>query len=429
MMEKFLVEGANSLKGSIEPSGNKNEALPVLAAVLLANDIVRLTNVPDILDIRSMCGILEELGVGVERTSSSSYVFDPTTLQHHSLDSKKAASIRGSFLLAGPLLAKKGRVELPYPGGDRIGLRPVHVHLQAFQQLGVKVDESKRGKFSMNVDRLKGCHFQLEEASVMATENAVMAAVTAEGKTTIYNAACEPHVQGLCHFLNRMGAKIKGIGSNMLQIEGVSALSGGEYRIQPDHTEVGSFIGLAAVTKSELKILNAGVQHLSVIRNMFEKIGIRTEADGDHLIVPKEQQRKVQTDIPGGIPKIDDSPWPGFPADLTSIITVTATQSEGAVLIFEKMFESRLFWVDKLISMGAQIILCDPHRVVVSGPSPLRGALVSSPDIRAGMALLIAAMGAQGTTEIMNIQQIDRGYESIDQRLNALGGKIKRVQV
>ena len=429
MMEKFLVEGANSLKGSIEPSGNKNEALPVLAAVLLANDIVRLTNVPDILDIRSMCGILEELGVGVERTSSSSYVFDPTTLQHHSLDSKKAASIRGSFLLAGPLLAKKGRVELPYPGGDRIGLRPVHVHLQAFQQLGVKVDESKRGKFSMNVDRLKGCHFQLEEASVMATENAVMAAVTAEGKTTIYNAACEPHVQGLCHFLNRMGAKIEGIGSNMLQIEGVSALSGGEYRIQPDHTEVGSFIGLAAVTKSELKILNAGVQHLSVIRKMFEKIGIRTEADGDHLIVPKEQQRKVQTDIPGGIPKIDDSPWPGFPADLTSIITVTATQSEGAVLIFEKMFESRLFWVDKLISMGAQIILCDPHRVVVSGPSPLRGALVSSPDIRAGMALLIAAMGAQGTTEIMNIQQIDRGYESIDQRLNALGGKIKRVQV
>ena len=429
MMEKFLVEGANSLKGSIEPSGNKNEALPVLAAVLLANDKVRLTNVPDILDIRSMCGILEELGVGVERSSSSSYVFDPTTLQHHSLDSKKAASIRGSFLLAGPLLAKKGRVELPYPGGDRIGLRPVHVHLQAFQQLGVKVDESKRGKFSMNVDRLKGCHFQLEEASVMATENAVMAAVTAEGKTSIYNAACEPHVQGLCHFLNRMGAKIEGIGSNMLQIEGVSALSGGEYRIQPDHTEVGSFIGLAAVTKSELKILNAGVQHLSVIRNMFEKIGIRTEADGDHLIVPKEQQRKVQTDIPGGIPKIDDSPWPGFPADLTSIITVTATQSEGAVLIFEKMFESRLFWVDKLISMGAQIILCDPHRVVVSGPSPLRGALVSSPDIRAGMALLIAAMGAQGTTEIMNIQQIDRGYESIDQRLNALGGEIKRVQV
>ena len=429
MMEKFLVEGANSLKGSIEPSGNKNEALPVLAAVLLANDIVRLTNVPDILDIRSMCGILEELGVGVERTSSNSYVFDPTTLQHHSLDSKKAASIRGSFLLAGPLLAKKGRVELPYPGGDRIGMRPVHVHLQAFQQLGVKVDDSKRGKFSMNVDRLKGCHFQLEEASVMATENAVMAAVTAEGKTTIYNAACEPHVQGLCHFLNRMGAKIEGIGSNMLHIKGVSALSGGEYRIQPDHTEVGSFIGLAAVTKSELKILNAGVQHLSVIRNMFEKIGIRTEADGDHLIVPKEQQRKVQTDIPGGIPKIDDSPWPGFPADLTSIITVTATQSEGAVLIFEKMFESRLFWVDKLISMGAQIILCDPHRVVVSGPSPLRGALVSSPDIRAGMALLIAAMGAHGTTEIMNIQQIDRGYESIDQRLNALGGKIKRVQV
>ena len=263
----------------------------------------------------------------------------------------------------------------------------------------------------------------------MATENALMAAVTAQGKTTIYNAACEPHVQGLCHFLNLMGAKIEGIGSNMLQIEGVDALGGGEYRIQPDHTEVGSFIGLAAVTKSELTIKNAGVKHLSVICNMFEKIGIRTEADGDDLIVPKTQKRKVKTDIPGGIPKIDDSPWPGFPADLTSIITVTATQCEGAVLIFEKMFESRLFWVDKLISMGAQIILCDPHRVVVSGPSPLRGALVSSPDIRAGMALLIAALGAHGTTEIMNIQQIDRGYESIDQRLNALGGKIKRVPV
>ena len=429
MMEKFIVEGANALQGGIEPSGNKNEALPVLAAVLLANETVTLNNVPDILDIRSMCGILEELGVGVERISPSSYAFDPTSLEKHSLESKKASSIRGSFLLAGPLLAKRGRVELPYPGGDRIGLRPVNVHLQAFQQLGVSIDDSQPGKFIMHADRLQGCYLQLEEASVMATENALMAAVTDQGKTTIYNAACEPHVQGLCHFLNLMGAKIEGIGSNMLQIEGVDALGGGEYRIQPDHTEVGSFIGLAAVTKSELTIKNAGVKHLSVICNMFEKIGIRTEADGDDLIVPKTQKRKVKTDIPGGIPKIDDSPWPGFPADLTSIITVTATQCEGAVLIFEKMFESRLFWVDKLISMGAQIILCDPHRVVVSGPSPLRGALVSSPDIRAGMALLIAALGAHGTTEIMNIQQIDRGYQSIDQRLNALGGKIKRVPV
>ena len=428
-MEKFVVEGAKQLHGSVEPSGNKNEALPVLAAVLLANDPVLLTNVPDILDIRSMCGILQELGVGVERVFSNSYRFNPKTLEYHSLDSIKAASIRGSFLLAGPLLAKKGKVVLPYPGGDRIGLRPVHVHLQAFEKLGVRVDERQRGKFSMRTERMKGCHIQLEEASVMATENALMAAVTAEGKTTIYNAACEPHVQGLCHFLNLMGAKISGIGSNMLQIDGVSALSGAEYRIQPDLTEVGSFIGLAAVTRSELKILNAGVEHLSVVRNMFEKIGIRTQADGDHLIVPEDQERKVQSDIPGGIPKIDDSPWPGFPADLTSIITVTATQSKGAVLIFEKMFESRLFWVDKLISMGAQIILCDPHRVVVSGPSQLHGALVSSPDIRAGMALLIAAMGAKGTTEIMNIQQIDRGYESIDQRLNALGGNIKRVPV
>jgi UDP-N-acetylglucosamine 1-carboxyvinyltransferase len=279
----------------------------------------------------------------------------------------------------------------------------------------------------MRSNALTGTEIYLDEASVMATENAVMAAVTAEGKTSIYNAACEPHVQGLCHFLVMLGAEIEGIGSNLLIIEGVPKLAGGDYTIQPDHTEVGSFIGLAAVTGSELRIKNAGVEYLRMTRLMFEKLGVEIKVEGEDLLIPKKQKLTVQKDIPGGIPKIDDAPWPGFPADLTSIMTVVATQCTGAVLIFEKMFESRLFWVDKLIEMGAQIILCDPHRAVVSGPTPLKGARVSSPDIRAGMALLIAALGAKGTTEIHNIDQIDRGYEKIDQRLNALGAKIQRV--
>ena len=281
----------------------------------------------------------------------------------------------------------------------------------------------------MRSNALTGTEIYLDEASVMATENAVMAAVTAVGKTSIYNAACEPHVQGLCHFLVMLGAEIEGIGSNLLIIEGVPKLAGGDYTIQPDHTEVGSFIGLAAVTGSELLIKNAGVEYLRMTRLMFEKLGVEIKVEGEDLLIPKKQKLTVQKDIPGGIPKIDDAPWPGFPADLTSIMTVVATQCTGAVLIFEKMFESRLFWVDKLIEMGAQIILCDPHRAVVSGPTPLKGARVSSPDIRAGMALLIAALGAKGTTEIHNIDQIDRGYEKIDQRLNALGAKIQRVNV
>ena len=428
-MEKFIVEGNQPLSGSIEPAGNKNEALPVLAAVVLATETVKLFNVPDILDIHSMCGLLEDLGIEVERIGPNAYSFNPSSLKHHDLKPDKASVIRGSFLLAGPLLARQKRVVLPFPGGDRIGLRPVHVHLHALKKLGARVETEASGKFCLETEGFQGCVLQLEEASVMATENTIMAAVTAEGTTTIYNAACEPHVQGLCHFLNSMGARIEGIGSNRLTIEGVPSLKGGEYRIQPDHIEVGSFIGLAAVTGSELTISKAGVEHLWVIRRMFEKIGIRTQIEGQDLLIPRDQEMLVQSDYQGGIPKIDDSPWPGFPADLTSIITVAATQCRGAVLIFEKMFESRLFWVDKLISMGAQIILCDPHRVVVSGPSLLRGGLVSSPDIRAGMALLIAAMGAEGTTEIMNIQQIDRGYETIEKRFNALGAKIRRVRV
>ncbi len=427
-MEKFIVEGGRTLSGNITPSGNKNEALPACAAVLLTDEPVVLRNIPDILDIRSMCAILEDLGVGITRRGAHTYEFDPSTLDGHAPVLKKASSIRGSFLLAGPLLAKQGRVTLPFPGGDPIGLRPVDVHLRALTKLGVVIESTPGGNFIMHTDRLIGTDLQLEEASVMATENVIMAAATAEGTTRIYNAACEPHVQGLCRFLNAMGAGIQGIGSNCLIIEGVSRLTGTDYRIQPDHTEVGSFIGLAAVSRSELRIRDAGIEQLWCIRRMFEKLGVTTQADGPDLLIPGEQKLYVQSDIPGGIPKIDDGPWPGFPADLTSIMTVVATQCHGAVLIFEKMFESRLFWVDKLISMGAQIILCDPHRAVVSGPALLHGAPVSSPDIRAGMALLIAALGANGVTEIQNIQQIDRGYENIDTRLNALGASIVRAR-
>ena len=426
-MQKFIVEGGFPLSGSITPSGNKNEALPVLAASLLAHEPVTIRNVPDILDIAIMRNLLVSLGVKIKQIDKHSFRIDSNHLRATILESEQAKLIRGSFLLAGPLLARRKSIDLPAPGGDRIGLRPVHTHLEALEKLGTEITLNENGLYQMRSNGFKGTAIYLDEASVMATENAVMAAVTAEGKTSIYNAACEPHVQGLCHFLVILGASIQGIGSNLLIIEGVQKLRGGEYTIQSDHTEVGSFIGLAAVTGSELRIKNAGVKYLRMTRLMFEKLGVEIKIEGNDLLIPKKQKLTVKKDITGGIPKIDDSPWPGFPADLTSIITVVATQCSGTVLIFEKMFESRLFWVDKLIEMGAQIILCDPHRAVVSGPTQLKGARVSSPDIRAGMALLIAALGAKGTTEIQNIDQIDRGYENIDQRLNDLGAKIKRV--
>ena len=426
-MQKFIVEGGFPLSGSITPSGNKNEALPVLAASLLAHEPVTIRNVPDILDIAIMRDLLVSLGVKIKQIDKHSFRIDSNHLRATILESEQAKLIRGSFLLAGPLLARRKSIDLPAPGGDRIGLRPVHTHLEALEKLGAEITLNENGLYQMRSNGFKGTAIYLDEASVMATENAVMAAVTAEGKTSIYNAACEPHVQGLCHFLVILGASIQGIGSNLLIIEGVQKLRGGEYTIQSDHTEVGSFIGLAAVTGSELRIQNAGVKYLRMTRLMFEKLGVEIKIEGNDLLIPKKQKLTVKKDITGGIPKIDDSPWPGFPADLTSIITVVATQCSGAVLIFEKMFESRLFWVDKLIEMGAQIILCDPHRAVVSGPTQLKGARVSSPDIRAGMALLIAALGAKGTTEIQNIDQIDRGYENIEQRLNDLGAKIQRV--
>ena len=426
-MQKFIVKGGFPLSGSITPSGNKNEALPVLAASLLAHEPVTIRNVPDILDIAIMRNLLVSLGVKIKQIDKHSFRIDSNHLRATILESEQAKLIRGSFLLAGPLLARRKSIDLPAPGGDRIGLRPVHTHLEALEKLGAEITLNENGLYQMRSNGFKGTAIYLDEASVMATENAVMAAVTAEGKTSIYNAACEPHVQGLCHFLVILGASIQGIGSNLLIIEGVQKLRGGEYTIQSDHTEVGSFIGLAAVTGSELRIQNAGVKYLRMTRLMFEKLGVEIKIEGNDLLIPKKQKLTVKKDITGGIPKIDDSPWPGFPADLTSIITVVATQCSGAVLIFEKMFESRLFWVDKLIEMGAQIILCDPHRAVVSGPTQLKGARVSSPDIRAGMALLIAALGAKGTTEIQNIDQIDRGYENIEQRLNDLGAKIQRV--
>ncbi len=426
-MDKFYVEGGVPLQGQLTPSGNKNEALPVLAATLLTEQTVRLRNVPEILDIATMRELLVSLGARVEPCGDHAYEFEARSILGHAPEFTKAARIRGSFLLAGPMLARFGQISLPVPGGDQIGLRPVQTHLLALRDLGARIDV-EGGIYRMTTDGLKGTAIQLDEASVMATENAVMAAVLAEGETEIYNAACEPHVQGLCRLLVRMGAHIDGIGTNCLRIQGVSTLNGADYAIQPDHIEVGSFIGLAAMTRGEICIKDAGVEHLRMVRLMFERLGVTTRIEGNDLWVPGEQDLLVRPDTPGGIPKIDDGPWPAFPADLTSIMTVTATQSRGAVLIFEKMFESRLFWVDKLISMGAQIILCDPHRAVVSGPSPLHAAKVTSPDIRAGMSLLLAALTAQGTTEIGNVSQIDRGYECIEHRLNAVGARIRRVK-
>ncbi len=397
--EKFIVQGGNSLQGEITPSGNKNEALPVLAAVLLTEEPVILHNVPDIADIRSMMDLLESLGVIIEEIGPHSLRFESRQLTHCDPDTAAAREIRGSFLLAGPMLARYGCIRLPAPGGDRIGMRPVQTHLLALRQLGAQIELDSEGQYVMQTDRLCGTSIYLDEASVMATENAIMAAVMAWGRTTIYNAACEPHVQGLCRCLLKMGAHITGIGSNLLTIDGC--------------------------VRFQLKIRNAGVDQLKMIRMMFERLGVATNIEGDDLMIPAEQSLRINQESPG-IPKIDDAPWPGFPADLTSIMTVVATQCKGTVLIFEKMFESRLFWVDK-ISMGAQILLCDPHRAVVSGPSKLQGMPVSSPDIRAGMALLIAALCAKGESIIQNVHQIDRGYERIDERLRRLGADIERV--
>ena len=428
MAEAFEVVGGKRLAGVITPAGNKNEALPVIAAALLADGDVTLENVPDILDVRTMLELVETLGAKVERHGPNEVVINGTGLNSSRLDGGLAERIRGSILLAAPLLVRLGEAFVPRPGGDRIGRRRIDTHFLAFQALGAGLGEGNPLRISAP-NGLRGAELFLDEASVTGTENALMAAATARGETVILNAASEPHVSNLARLLNSMGADITGIGSNILRIRGVERLNGTRHRIGPDFLEVGSFIGLAAATRSELTINDASPQDLTMVRIMLRRLGVEIEVDGDQVRIPAEQELVAHQDFDGAIPKIDDAPWPGFPADLVSIALVLATQVAGTVLIHEKMYESRLFFVDRLIDMGARIVLCDPHRAVIAGPCPLHGQSITSPDIRAGMALLIAALAAEGHSTIGNIQQIDRGYERIDSRLRELGAQIERVEV
>ena len=424
--ESFVIEGGRPLNGTIRAAGNKNGALPVLAACLLTDEPVRLTNVPHIRDVETMVELIGDLGADVEWTAPNEVRIHAASIASHELDPELASRIRASFLLAGPLLARLGRASVPPPGGDVIGRRRLDPHIHAFAELGVQIDMN--GRYEMRVDSLRGKHIFLDEASVMATENAVMAAALADGETVIGNAACEPHVQDLCRFLVSLGAHIEGIGSNVLRIEGVERLHGGEWRIASEHIEVCSFIGLAAVTGGDMTIDDVVAEDVAPILPAFERLGVHVERRGSSLRVPPNQELAIEYDLGGQIPKIEDGPWPAFPADLTSIALAVATQARGTILIFEKMFENRLFFVDKLVSMGARIILCDPHRAVVTGPAKLFGQQMASPDIRAGMAMLIASLCAEGTSTIGNVGEIDRGYERIDERLRALGARIERVE-
>jgi UDP-N-acetylglucosamine 1-carboxyvinyltransferase len=428
LAEAFRVEGGGRLSGTVTPAGNKNEVLPAIAAALLTEDEVVLDNVPAILDVRAMLELVESLGAAVEWRGTNTVAIRGRGLRGTSLDSELAKRIRGSILLAAPLLARLGEAIVPEPGGDRIGRRRIDTHLLALCSLGAEIEDGEQVALRAR-GGLAGCELFLDEASVTATENAVMAAALAPGETVILNAAGEPHVRNLCDMLNRMGAEISGHGSNIIRITGVVSLHGTRHRIGPDFLEVGSFIGLAAATRSELTVLDASPRDLAMVRIVLSRLGVEFEVDGEAVRVPAEQELAVHQDFGGAIPKIDDAPWPGFPADLVSIALVLATQAEGTVLVHEKMYESRLFFVDRLIDMGAKIVLCDPHRAVVVGPCRLHGASISSPDIRAGMALLIAALCAQGVSTIYNINQIDRGYERIDERLRALGANIARVEV
>jgi UDP-N-acetylglucosamine 1-carboxyvinyltransferase len=424
--ERLVIEGGHSLAGTLVPSGNKNAALPILAGCLLTDQEVVLENVPDIKDVHVMLALLDDLGVSVREDGPNTLVLRSSEVRTTALDPDLCRRLRASVLLSGPLLARCGQVKLPLPGGDFIGRRRVDTHLLAFRALGADVEANR--SYRMRHQGLRGAEIFLDEASVTATENALMAAVLAEGETVVTNAACEPHVQELARFLVALGARIEGIGTNVLRVHGVERLSGGRFRIGPDHIEIASFIGLAAVTGSDLRITGVNPPDLRMIRITFERLGIRVELDGDTLRVPPEQELRVVTDEGDAIPKIDDGPWPAFPADLTSIATAVATQAHGTVMIFEKMFENRLFFVDKLVAMGARIILCDPHRAVVSGRAQLFGERLESPDIRAGMAMLIASLAAEGTSVIGNIGQIDRGYERIDERLQELGARVERVR-
>jgi UDP-N-acetylglucosamine 1-carboxyvinyltransferase len=425
-MEKFVIEGGYPLSGTLAPAGNKNAALPVLAACLLTEEDVLLRNIPRITDVEAMLELLSGLGVKVEWRQESVVALNARHLHRTDVDPDLANRIRASFLAAGPLLARCGEVHMPPPGGDVIGRRRLDPHLDAFRALGADVEAHRSFRISAP-SGLRACDFFMDEPSVMATENALMAAALTQGSTVIHNAASEPHVQDLARLLLQMGARIEGIGSNVLIVHGRESLGGADYTIGPDYIEVGSFVALAAVTGGELRITDVAEADLRMTRLVFERLGCRLEYDGDDVVVPPEQRLRVRDDAGDAISKIEDGPWPAFPADLTSIALALATQAEGMVLVFEKMFENRLFFVDKLVSMGARVILCDPHRAVVSGPSRLHAERMESPDIRAGMAMLIAALCAEGTSEIGNIGQIDRGYERIDERLRALGARIERV--
>ncbi len=434
-MASFIIEGGHRLEGNIVPQGAKNEALEVICATLLTPEEVRISNIPEILDVQHLIDLLRHLGVKVTRLSAGDYTFraDAVDLSYARSDEfmQKCAALRGSVMLVGPLLARFGEAVLAKPGGDKIGRRRVDTHLTGMQHLGASLDvDGPHTRYTLRADRLKGTYMLLDEASVTGTANIVMAAVLAEGVTTIYNAACEPYVQQLCRMLNGMGAKIEGVASNLLTITGVNALHGTEHRVLPDMIEVGSFIGMSAMLGGGLTIKDTSFYNLGNIPRAFQRLGVRLEVKGDDIVVPRQEHYEIETFLDGSFMTIDDAPWPGLTPDLLSVLIVVATQAKGSVLFHQKMFESRLFFVDRLIDMGAQIILCDPHRAVVVGHDQslrLRARRMVSPDIRAGIALLIAALSADGVSRIDNVEQIDRGYEHIDERLNALGAHIKRV--
>ncbi|MFN2128010.1 MAG: UDP-N-acetylglucosamine 1-carboxyvinyltransferase [Anaerolineales bacterium] len=427
-MEQFIIEGGFPLSGTVQPSGNKNAALPMLAACLLTEEPVTLKNIPDIKDVSSMRLLLENMGVFIKDIGNNSIIVHAKKIHTTEFDPDRCREIRASILLAGPALARCGELTLHPPGGDVIGRRRVDTHFLALRALGAKTeyDQSKR-EFLFQADKLVGKEIILDEASVTATENAIMAAVTAEGETILRNAASEPHIQELCQFLNKLGARISNIGSNKLNIQGVNKLGGGEFTIGSDYLEVVSFIGAAVVTKGSIRIQNASPQYLDMISMVFNRLGVNWEIEGEDIFVPEEQRLSVEPDLGNAIPEITVMPWPAFPTDLMSIAIVVATQSNGSVLFHDWMYPSRMFFIDKLVSMGAQIVLCDPHRCIVNGPSDLAGEILESPDIRAGMSLLLAALAARGTSIIRNISQIDRGYDSVDKKLRALGARIKRI--
>ena len=434
-MNSFEVIGGKKLKGEIIPQGAKNEALQIISAVLLTPEKVTISNIPDILDVNLLIELLGEMGVKIDRTQRDTCTFQADSVDIDFLRSdaylKKSGRLRGSVMVAGPMLARYRKAYIPKPGGDKIGRRRLDTHIIGFEKLGARFDyQEEQGIFRLEAPHLKGCYLLLDEPSVTGTANIVMAAVMAEGTTTIYNAACEPYIQQLCKMLTRMGARIRGIGSNLLVIDGVKYLGGTEHRMLPDMIEIGSFIGLAAMTQSEITIKNVSVENLGVIPDKFRQLGIHLELRGDDIYIPEQEVYEIQNFLDGSVLTIYDHPWPGFTPDLLSIVLVVATQAKGSVLIHQKMFESRLFFVDKLIDMGARIILCDPHRAAVIGMGrqhQLRGITMSSPDIRAGVALLIAALSAEGKSTIQNIEQIDRGYQHIDQRLRQLGAQINRI--